>query len=95
LPAQPRPVRSIYFDKTPETNWMVAWHQDLTLSVRDRIDVAGFGPWSVEGRRAARPTSYRIARKNADPPATPGRLRRGKRRSVRHPRNPPIRAALC
>jgi hypothetical protein len=48
LPAQPRPVRSIYFDKTPETNWMVAWHQDLTLSVRDRIDVAGFGPWSVK-----------------------------------------------
>jgi len=46
--AGPRPVRGIYFDKSPETNWMVAWHQDLTLAVRRQIDVAGFGPWSVK-----------------------------------------------
>ena len=25
LSAQPRPVRAIYFDKTPETNWLVTW----------------------------------------------------------------------
>ena len=46
--AEPRPVRGIYFDKTPETNWMVAWHQDLTIAVRRQIDVAGFGPWSMK-----------------------------------------------
>jgi hypothetical protein len=46
--AQARPVRGIYFDKTPETNWLVAWHQDLTISVRNKIDVPGFGPWSVK-----------------------------------------------
>ena len=42
------PVRGIYFDKSPEANWLVAWHQDLTLAVRERRDVAGFGPWSVK-----------------------------------------------
>jgi hypothetical protein len=48
LPAQARPVRGIYFDKTPETNWLVAWHQDLTIAVRDKIDVRGYGPWSLK-----------------------------------------------
>lgn len=46
LSAQPRPVRGIYFDKTADTNWLVTWHQDLTIAVRDRIEVPGFGPWS-------------------------------------------------
>jgi hypothetical protein len=49
LPAKPQPVRAIYFDKSPETNWTVAWHQDLTIAVRNRIDVPGFGPWSIKG----------------------------------------------
>lgn len=48
LSAQPRPVRGIYFDKTADTNWLVTWHQDLTIAVRDKIDVPGFGPWSVK-----------------------------------------------
>jgi ectoine hydroxylase-related dioxygenase (phytanoyl-CoA dioxygenase family) len=39
-------VRGILFDKTPETNWKVAWHQDLTIAVKRRVDVPGFGPWS-------------------------------------------------
>lgn len=49
LPREPLPVRGIYFDKHPERNWLVAWHQDLTLALRDRADVPGFGPWSVKG----------------------------------------------
>lgn len=48
LPSEPRPVRSIYFDKSPNSNWLVAWHQDLTLAVRARIHIAGFGPWSTK-----------------------------------------------
>jgi ectoine hydroxylase-related dioxygenase (phytanoyl-CoA dioxygenase family) len=39
-------VRGILFDKTPDANWKVTWHQDLTIAVRERIDVDGFGPWS-------------------------------------------------
>lgn len=41
-------VRAIFFDKTPETNWAVAWHQDLAIPVRQKIIVDGFGPWSVK-----------------------------------------------
>jgi ectoine hydroxylase-related dioxygenase (phytanoyl-CoA dioxygenase family) len=41
-------VRGILFDKTPDANWKVSWHQDLTIAVRTRHDVAGFGPWSVK-----------------------------------------------
>ncbi len=39
-------VRAILFDKTPEANWKVAWHQDLTIPTRERLDRPGFGPWS-------------------------------------------------
>lgn len=39
-------VRGILFDKTPAANWKVAWHQDLTIAVREPRDAPGFGPWS-------------------------------------------------
>jgi ectoine hydroxylase-related dioxygenase (phytanoyl-CoA dioxygenase family) len=41
-------VRAILFDKTAETNWSLAWHQDRTICVRERIEVEGFGPWSIK-----------------------------------------------
>ena len=41
-------MRGLFFDKTPETNWSVAWHQDLAIAVKRKIEVAGFGPWSVK-----------------------------------------------
>lgn len=43
-----RPVRAVLFDKTKATNWIVAWHQDRTIAVRERNDTADFGPWSVK-----------------------------------------------
>jgi hypothetical protein len=43
-----RPVRVVLFDKTAETNWSVAWHQDRTIAVRERKDIDGFGPWSIK-----------------------------------------------
>jgi ectoine hydroxylase-related dioxygenase (phytanoyl-CoA dioxygenase family) len=43
-----QPVRAILFDKTEETNWSVAWHQDRTIAVRERREVAGYTPWSVK-----------------------------------------------
>ena len=39
-------VRGIFFDKTPDANWKVNWHQDLAIAVRERRDAAGFGAWS-------------------------------------------------
>lgn len=44
----PRPVRAIWFNKSPETNWLVAWHQDLAIAVRERIETPGFSGWSVK-----------------------------------------------
>ena len=41
-------VRTLFFDKNPAANWKAAWHQDLTVAVRERREVAGFGPWSVK-----------------------------------------------
>jgi len=41
-------MRGIYFDKRPETNWLVAWHQDLTLALKERVEVPGFGQWSMK-----------------------------------------------
>lgn len=48
LGKEARVVRGTFFDKTPEANWKVPWHQDLTIAVRQRFDVDGFGPWSVK-----------------------------------------------
>jgi ectoine hydroxylase-related dioxygenase (phytanoyl-CoA dioxygenase family) len=42
------PVRSIFFDKTPEANWLVPWHQDLTVAVKERVEIPGYGPWSTK-----------------------------------------------
>ena len=42
------PVKSIYFDKPGQSNWFVAWHQDLTISVAEKLPVEGYGPWTVK-----------------------------------------------
>ena len=39
-------VRAIFFDKTPEANWKVPWHQDLTIAVEEKIETDGFVPWT-------------------------------------------------
>lgn len=48
LPEGLLPVRSILFDKTPEENWPVAWHQDLTIAVEQKREIEGYGPWSTK-----------------------------------------------
>ena len=35
-------VRSIFFDKTSEANWLVPWHQDLTIAVKERVEFPGY-----------------------------------------------------
>ena len=42
------PFRATLFDKSPRSNWLVAWHQDKALPIRKRHDVIGWGPWSVK-----------------------------------------------
>lgn len=41
-------VRGTLFDKPPAAPWKVAWHQDVTIAVRARADLEGFGPWSLK-----------------------------------------------
>jgi len=48
LGGAPFPVRSIFFDKTPEANWLVPWHQDISIAVKERADLPGYGPWSTK-----------------------------------------------
>jgi len=37
-----------FFNKTQSANWKVVWHQDLTISVRERRDFDGFGSWTMK-----------------------------------------------
>ena len=43
-----RVVRGIFFDKNPTTNWKVPWHQDLSIAVKNRLDLPDYHPWSVK-----------------------------------------------
>ena len=59
LAARPRPVRAIFFDKSPQQNWLVPWHQDLTIAVNNKNDAPGFGPWSIkDGVHHVQPPAY-------------------------------------
>ncbi len=42
------PVRAIFFDKNPDVNWMIPWHQDLAIAVVERIETPGFTGWSIK-----------------------------------------------
>lgn len=44
-------IRSLYFDKPPNANWMVNWHQDLTVELKDKKETAGFKNWRVLPKR--------------------------------------------
>ena len=42
------PYKSIYFNKTGDTNWLVPWHQDRALPLRRQFDLEDWGPWSIK-----------------------------------------------
>jgi ectoine hydroxylase-related dioxygenase (phytanoyl-CoA dioxygenase family) len=42
------PFRATIFDKSPNVNWLVVWHQDTALPLRRRLDMPGWGPWSTK-----------------------------------------------
>jgi len=47
------PVKSIYFDKPEQSNWFVAWHQDMTIAVSNKADLPGFSNWTVKQNQFA------------------------------------------
>lgn len=46
-------VKSIYFDKPEKSNWYVAYHQDLTISVDKKVELENFGPWTTKQNQFA------------------------------------------
>ena len=42
------PFRATLFDKSPDANWVVVWHQDTALPLRRRVELDGWGTWSVK-----------------------------------------------
>lgn len=48
LPNEHQAVRCILFDKTPDSNWPVAWHQDLTIAVKTQHSIPGYDNWSIK-----------------------------------------------
>ena len=41
-------TKAIYFDKQPEDNWYVTWHQDIPINVINRIETDGFKSWTTK-----------------------------------------------
>jgi ectoine hydroxylase-related dioxygenase (phytanoyl-CoA dioxygenase family) len=41
-------VRAILFDKSPDKNWFVPWHQDTTVAVHQKVDVKGWSHWTLK-----------------------------------------------
>jgi hypothetical protein len=43
-------TRALLFDKGPQANWWVGWHQDEFITIREKVEVPGFhGFWRKEG----------------------------------------------
>lgn len=57
-------VKSIYFDKPGESNWFVAYHQDLTISVDKKKDIPGYGSWTVKQSQYAVQPPLNILQQN-------------------------------
>ena len=41
-------TKAIYFDKPSESNWFVAYHQDLTISVAEKADLENYSNWTFK-----------------------------------------------
>lgn len=57
------PFRATLFAKTSDANWLVAWHQDTALPLKDRFEAEGWGPWSIKlGVHYAHAPTWALAR---------------------------------
>ncbi|MEP1487915.1 MAG: WYL domain-containing protein [Algibacter sp.] len=39
-------TKAIYFDKSPEDNWYVTWHQDVPINVTEKTETEGYKSWT-------------------------------------------------
>jgi ectoine hydroxylase-related dioxygenase (phytanoyl-CoA dioxygenase family) len=42
------PFRATLFEKTGQSNWLIAWHQDRGLPLQATFDMADWGPWTAK-----------------------------------------------
>lgn len=42
------PFRATIFDKSPQSNWLVVWHQDTALPLKQRHYLPGWESWSMK-----------------------------------------------
>ncbi|UII23211.1 phytanoyl-CoA dioxygenase family protein [Fulvivirga ligni] len=48
--------KAIYFDKPSDSNWFVAYHQDLSISVNQRAELDGYCNWTFKkGQHGVQP----------------------------------------
>ena len=45
LGSEAKPIRAVFFDKLPDANWNVAWHQDTSIVVKAKVNMPGFSAW--------------------------------------------------
>jgi len=48
LGSTPAIVRVIFYDKTPDKNWLVPWHQDKTIALNTKKEIKGWKNWSIK-----------------------------------------------
>ncbi len=49
-------TKAIYFDKPSESNWFVAYHQDLSISVKERANLESYVNWTFKkGQHGVQP----------------------------------------
>lgn len=44
-------IKSIYFDKPPTSNWIVNWHQDLTINLSNKAKLDTYKNWRMKNER--------------------------------------------
>ncbi|MEP2261017.1 MAG: phytanoyl-CoA dioxygenase family protein [Paracoccaceae bacterium] len=43
-----RPERIVVFDKSPESNWALPWHQDRVIAMKEKTNCPGFTKWTCK-----------------------------------------------
>ena len=46
-------TKSIFFDKPEKSNWFVAYHQDLTISVDKKVEIENYENWTTKQNQFA------------------------------------------
>ncbi|MCA9319557.1 MAG: phytanoyl-CoA dioxygenase family protein [Planctomycetes bacterium] len=42
-------IGATLFDKRRDANWLVSWHQDLTVALESKMNTPGYSSWSIKG----------------------------------------------